>query len=102
MIIVTGTIEVDNAVELERVKSALIRRASKSRVDEGNIEYVFSISLENPLQIRLVEKWQSEALLDAHLMVPDEEFNDVIATAKITHASVDMHEVSVSKELLRR
>ncbi|MFT4633146.1 MAG: quinol monooxygenase YgiN [Candidatus Azotimanducaceae bacterium] len=101
MIIVTGVIELESVAELERVKSALIRRANKSRVDAGNIEYVFSVSLENPLQIRLVETWESEVLLDAHLMVPDEEFNDLIATAKITLATVDMHEVSVSRELLR-
>ena len=102
MIIVTGIIEVESATELERVKDALIRRANNSRADEGNLEYVFSVSLENPLQIRLVETWQNEALLDAHLMVPDEEFNDMIATAKITLAIVDMHEVSASRELLRR
>ncbi len=102
MIVVTGTIELENAEELERVKGALIRRAEKSRADEGNVDYVFSLNLENPLQIRLVEYWQSEGLLNAHLMVPDEEFNAVIASAKIKSAVVDLHEVAESRELLRR
>lgn len=102
MIIVTGTIEVETAEELHRVTETLIRRAAKSRADEGNIDYTFSVNLENPLQIRLMEMWQSEALLDAHLMVPDDEFNALIAGAKITKAAVDMHEVSATRQLLRR
>lgn len=102
MIIVTGTIEVESEEELKRVTETLNRRALKSRADEGNIDYVFSVSLENPLQIRLTEMWESEALLNAHLMVPDDEFNALIAGAKLSSAAVDMHEVTASRELLRR
>jgi quinol monooxygenase YgiN len=102
MLIVTGIIEVESEEELVRVTETLKRRAVKSRADEGNIDYVFSVSLENPLQIRLTEMWASEDLLNAHLMVPDDEFNNMIATANIKSAAVDMHEVSASRELLRR
>lgn len=102
MIVVTGTIELKTAEELDRVKSTLIRRAEKSRADAGNVDYVFSVNLENPLQIRLVEYWESEDLLNAHLMVPDDEFNVVIANAKIESAIVDLHEIATSRELLRR
>jgi quinol monooxygenase YgiN len=102
MIIVTGIIEVETEAELLRVTETLNRRARKSRADEGNIDYMFSVSLENPLQVRLTEIWESESLLDAHLMVPDDEFNAVIAGAKIVSASVNMHEVAHTKELLRR
>tara|TARA_R110002110_G_scaffold247241_8_gene463583 strand:+ start:164 stop:472 length:309 start_codon:yes stop_codon:yes gene_type:complete len=102
MLIVTGVIEVESEAELERVTDTLKRRAVKSRADEGNIDYVFSVSMENPLQIRLTEMWESESLLNAHLMVPDEEFNNMIANAKIKSASVDLHDVSDSRELLRR
>ena len=53
MILITGTIKVETAAELERVKDALIRRAKRSRQDTGNIDYVFSTSLEDPLEVRL-------------------------------------------------
>lgn len=102
MIVVAGTIEVETEQELERVKAALVRRSAKSRADEGNIEYVFSVSIENPKQIRLFEMWESEDLLNAHLMVPDDEFNQMMATAKISSAKIDMHDVATSRELMSR
>lgn len=102
MIIVSGTIEVESEEELERVKSALIRRAAKSRTDEGNLDYVFSVSIENPLQIRLYEEWVNEDLLNAHLMVPDDEFNGVIANARLSSARVVLHEASDARELMTR
>ena len=102
MILVSGTIEVTNESEIERVKTALVRRVAKSRSDEGCLDYVFSVSVDNPRQIRLFEVWESEDLLNAHLMVPDEEFNLMLASAGITSAKVEMHEVSASRELMSR
>ena len=102
MILVTGTIEVESVDEVQRVKAALIRRAEKSRADEGCIDYVFSIPLDHPTQIRLFETWESEELLDAHLMVPDEEFNQLLAGAKLVTAKVDMHLVAETRTLMTR
>lgn len=102
MILITGTINVESAVELERLRDALIRRAERSRKDEGNIDYVFSTSLEEPLEIRLFEAWESEDALNAHLQVPDAEFADVIANAKLESAVVTFNEVATQREMLRR
>ena len=102
MIIVSGVIKVKTEAEIQRVKAALIRRAEKSRSDEGCLDYVFSVSVDDDKEIRLYEVWESEELLNAHLMVPDEEFNQMLATAEIESAKVDMHEVSLSRELMRR
>ena len=102
MILVTGKIELASLEEVARVKAALMRRAEKSRADEGCLEYVFSVELDNPRQIRLFEMWQSEELLNAHLMVPDDEFNLLLANADIKTARVDMHDVSTSRELMSR
>lgn len=102
MIVVSGVIQVATKDEIDRVKAALVRRAEKSRADEGCVDYVFSQSLDNELEIRLFEIWESEELLNAHLMVPDEEFNQVLATAKLSSARVDMHAVTSSTELMRR
>ena len=81
MLIITGIIKTSSEKELEQVKSALIKRAAKSRQDEGNIDYAFSVNIEDPTEIRLTEKWESEELLNAHLQIPDEEFSAVVEQA---------------------
>ncbi|MFT7129148.1 MAG: quinol monooxygenase YgiN, partial [Gammaproteobacteria bacterium] len=70
MLIITGIIKASSETELNRVKNALINRAVRSRQDEGNIDYAFSVNIEDPTEIRLTEKWESEALLNAHLAIP--------------------------------
>ena len=102
MLIITGTIRLESEAELERVEGALSRRAQRSRSDAGNIDYVFARSLEDPCEIRLVEKWEDEASLNAHLALPDEEFNDVIANARIERAIVTAHDASNERELMKR
>ena len=88
MIIVSGSIKFASVEELENAKQALKDRAARSREDAGCIDYVFSQSLEDPAQIILSEKWESDELLKAHLIIPDEEFGALMATAKIASAIV--------------
>ncbi len=102
MLIISGTIKLESTTEVTRVRDALVRRARKSRNDEGNIDYVFTQNIEDPTEIRLIEKWESEAALNSHLQIPDEEFNQVLATAKITSAVVVASPVGEEKELMER
>ena len=102
MLIVTGIIRVESEDELVGVKAALVKRAIKSRQDAGNIDYAFSVSVEDPCEIRLVEKWESEELLHSHLQIPDEEFNAAMAATKIESAVVVSNEVNSETELLNR
>ena len=102
MLIITGTIKLESADEVDRVAAALMRRAERSRADEGNIDYVFTRNLEDPTEIRLIEKWTSETSLNAHLQLPDEEFNAILATAKIERAVVVASDINSERELLNR
>lgn len=102
MLTVTGTIKIESKEEVDRITSALQRRAERSRHDEGCLDYVFSVSLEDPTEIRVFEKWESEEALNAHLQIPDEEFNEFLQTAKITSAIVLVSEISSEREMLRR
>jgi quinol monooxygenase YgiN len=102
MIIITGSIKTGSVGEIVRIKNALLRRAQKSRQDAGNIEYVFSQNLEDPTEILLTEKWDDEASLQAHLKVPDDEFNAVLKTAKIERALVTAYEAANARELMKR
>ena len=102
MIVVNGTIELENVDELERLIPALVRRAERSRDDEGNIDYVFARNIENPNEIRLIEKWESQAHLNSHLERPDEEFSKMLETARIRHAVVKAVDVETDKTLMSR
>ena len=102
MLVITGTIKLHSVDEFERVKGVLIGRAIKSRADAGNIDYVFAQSIEDPSEIRLMEKWQDEDSLNAHLQIPDDEFNAVIGAAKLERALVVSHEVIDQRTLLDR
>ena len=62
--------------------------------DERNIAYVFSQNPESTTEIRRTEKWGSEAILTAHRQIPDDEFAEVIGSAKIESAAVTSNEVT--------
>ena len=102
MIIITGTIKLDSIDEANRVLPALIGRAGRSRQDQGNIDYQFSQSIEDPTEFQLMEKWEEEASLNAHLKIPDEEFGELMTTAKIERAVVVSYDATNERELMKR
>lgn len=102
MLIVTGTIKGKSREQIDEIKEALTRRAQKSREDDGCLDYAFSVNLEDPTEIRLVERWESEEKLMAHLQIPDPEFTHLIDTAEVRNALVVVGEVTVERELLKR
>ena len=102
MLIILGTIKLESADEADRLAPALQRRAERSRRDEGNLDYVFTRNLAEPSEIRLIEKWTNEASLNAHLQQADEEFDRLLASAKIERAVVVASEISGERELLKR
>lgn len=102
MLIVTGTIQAESAAEIERVKDALIRHAQRSREHAGCLDYAFTISLDDPAEVRVIAKWESEQTLQAHLEIPDEEFDRLIDNARVKRATVVAGEVGEEHELLTR
>ncbi|MEQ8234296.1 MAG: antibiotic biosynthesis monooxygenase [Gammaproteobacteria bacterium] len=102
MVIILGTIKVASTSELEKVRAALVRRAARSKADQGNIEYEFTVSIEDPTEIRLTEVWESEQALTAHLAIPDEDFTAVLATTDIVSAVVTAYDASNKRVLMER
>ncbi|MEM7219431.1 MAG: antibiotic biosynthesis monooxygenase [Pseudomonadota bacterium] len=102
MIVITGTIVLESDEVAAQVRAALVGRAQRSRQDDGCIDYQFSAALDNPLEIRLIEMWESDEKLQAHLAVPDPEFTALIGRGQFDSAVVEAHEVSASREMLRR
>ena len=102
MIIITGTIKVETEQEFLSVRGALIARAQRSRKDSGNIEYACSQNIADPGLIHLIEKWEDEASLQAHLEIPDEEFSEVMTNTSIVSARVTSYAAANEKVLMSR
>ena len=102
MIIITGTIKVESEKEFLSVREALVARTRRSKKDKGNIEYAFSQDLADPGLVHLIEKWEDEASLHAHLEIPDEEFSQVMTNANIVSARVTSYEAADEKLLMSR
>jgi quinol monooxygenase YgiN len=102
MIIILGTIELADPAEATRLRDALAARAVRSRGDAGNLDYAFSVNLENPREVRLTEVWASEAELDAHLQLPDPAFAEVLTTAAIVSARVTAYDGANERILMAR
>ena len=102
MLLITGTIRLSSVEALQRATAGLAARAARSRQDAGCLDYQFSVAVDDPSEIRLVERWASQEDLDAHLAVPDPEFSALLAEAEITSAVVELHEVAGSREMMRR
>ncbi|MFK7733627.1 MAG: putative quinol monooxygenase [Pseudomonadales bacterium] len=100
MIVITGTIKLSSEEQVSRARSGLIARAERSAKDAGYIDYAFSQDFSDPTLIRLVEKWESEEHLQAHIDVPDEEFSALMANADIQAAEVIAYDTDSGRVLM--
>ncbi len=70
MIIVTGTVEVD-LPDLELFAADLTALAEVSRQRAGNLAYAVGRDTTEPSRLLVVERWQDQPSLTAHLEAPD-------------------------------
>ena len=69
MIVVNAVIEATEET-IEAMKEAIAEMETKSRAEAGCHDYTFSVELNNPSVIRITEKWDSMADLEAHFKEP--------------------------------
>lgn len=70
MIIVAGTVEVDPP-DFETFTADLQALAEVSRQRSGNLAYAVGCDSADPGRLLVVERWQDQASLTAHLDAPD-------------------------------
>jgi len=66
MIIVLGIVEVEPA-ERQRFLEEKAPQVAATRHEAGCVDYCFSADAGDPGRVRLVEKWETMADLDAHV-----------------------------------
>lgn len=69
MIVVNAVIE-STEETIEAMKDAIRLMEIESRAEEGCHDYTFSVELSNPEAIRITEKWETMAALEAHFATP--------------------------------
>jgi quinol monooxygenase YgiN len=65
VIVITGRIRVQPS-ELDALLRSASEVASASRQERGCGAYSFSVDIDDPLVVRLLEEWESDGALEAH------------------------------------
>lgn len=69
MIVVNATIEATEDT-IEAMREAIAAMEIASRAEDGCHDYTFSVELNNPAVLRITEKWENMAALEAHFTMP--------------------------------
>lgn len=101
MIVVEGWVRMDPA-EIERLRPAAVEMMRATRANEpGCLEYAYAADLADSGLLRVIERWENQAALDAHFQTEHMVvFNAAMAGAKITGASVKAYDGASSKTLV--
>ncbi len=69
MLILSGTVKM-NPDDVAKIHDAALAMMAATREEDGCIEYEFSEVIGEPGTMRIFEKWESVAALEAHFVAP--------------------------------
>lgn len=94
MIIVAVEVHVEaGAADLAR--DAIAKMETATRAEEGCITYAFSVDVNDPAMIRVIERWRSVEDIKAHMASPHmAEFNKAMMSIRPTGLDVKAYEVA--------
>ena len=69
MIVVNAIFETTEST-IAATKDAIAAMEAASQAEEGCYDYTFSVELNNPNVMRIIEKWESMDALSAHFATP--------------------------------
>lgn len=93
--IVVNVIAESAAEDIAALKDAIHTMETKSRAEDGCIDYTFSVELNNPNVLRITEKWESMDALAVHFGVPHmAEFREAMAKHAFKSMNANFYEVT--------
>jgi quinol monooxygenase YgiN len=99
VIIVAGHLSIDPS-HREDALAAIAAGVTATRQEAGNIDYRFSPDLDDPDRFNLIERWESEEAMNAHMATPHlAEFLTAIGPCLAGPAEVIRYDVSGSSPL---
>jgi len=100
MIIVEGWVRMENAGDFERVRTAAEAQIAASKAEGGCIDYTYAIDVLDPCIMRVLERWQSWAELEAHFKEPHmDAWRAALADVKFLERSLRAHEVAETRDV---
>lgn len=100
MIIVEGHVRMESAGDFERVRTAAEAQIAASKAEGGCIDYTYAIDVLDPCIMRVLERWQSWAALEAHFKEPHmNAWRAALADVKFLERSLRAHEVAETRDV---
>lgn len=94
MIVVNAKIEATEET-IAAMKDAIAIMEQKSQAEAGCHDYTFSVELNNPNVLRITEKWESMADLEAHFQEPHmADFQQAMAANPPKSVEANFYEAS--------
>lgn len=91
MIMVEGWVRLAPG-EITRLRDAAIIMRQATLQEPGCLAYAFSVDIEDAQCLRISERWQDQAALEAHFATPHmAQFNAALAGAGIEGASIHVY-----------
>lgn len=97
MIIIVVEVKVEEGA-VESIKDAVAAMETESRKEPGCHTYAFSVDVSDPTTVRITERWESAADLEAHFTMPHMAAFSA-ALGQINIQSMDGHAYEVAGEV---
>ena len=100
MIIVEGYVRMSDPGDFEKVRAAAEAQIAASRSESGCIDYTYALDVLDPQIMRVLERWQSWEVLQAHFKEPHmDRWRAALSDVTFLERSLRAHEVSETREL---
>lgn len=102
MIIIQGTARFEPA-HMDALRPAAAAMTAATRAEAGCIAYHFAEDLTDPGLVHIIERWESQDALAAHMVAPHGKvFNQALAATPPTSFHVTQYEAQNARVLIAR
>lgn len=100
MIVVDGYVRLKKASDVEKIRPFAEAQIAASRAEAGCLDYGYAVDFLDPCLIRVSEKWESWAALEAHFKMPHMAvWRGHLADIDIEGRVISAHEVKDTRPL---
>lgn len=100
MIIVEGYVRFADAGDFSRIREAAFAQMNATRAEPGCIEYTYALDVADPCMMRVLERWESWAALDAHFQQPHMvSWRAALASVSVIERNLMAHDVTTSRQV---
>ncbi len=95
MLIVAGEVKLADAGQVAQARQALGTMVAETLKETGCITYSFAQDLADASIIRIFERWEDQAALDAHMKSPHmAAFREAMGNMKVEGLEVNIYDAS--------